>query len=149
MKTSRVQRRWGGAIVALGVAVLGWKTSRLPAFYWPDSGLPVTERVESAAEVAAIARARTALGVAAAILVTVPIPAAAALDPDTAEAAVAEAVAATSAAGTTGWQSTPAVLARLTELTSGRSLAANRALLVHNAGVAATIAAALAGGPAG
>jgi pseudouridine-5'-phosphate glycosidase len=126
-----------------GVPVLGWRCERMPAFYVADSGLPVTARVESAAEVAAIAAARDALGLRHALLVTVPLPEALALAAAEVEDAVALAHDEAAEAGLHGAALTPFVLGRVVSLTDGRSLAANRALLVRNARVAAEIALAM------
>jgi pseudouridine-5'-phosphate glycosidase len=51
------------------------------------------------------------------------------------------------AAGVTGARVTPYLLARLAELSGGRTLAANRSLIVANARLAADVATALAGEP--
>jgi pseudouridine-5'-phosphate glycosidase len=126
------------------VPVLGWQCDELPAFHAPSSGLPLAHRVETAAEVAAVARAHWELG-GGGILVTAPVPAADGLDLDELVAASAEAERRVAAAGITGSAVTPAVLAQLAELTEGRVLAANLSLAEHNAAVAAEIAAALAG----
>ncbi len=131
-----------------GVPVVGYGTDTLPAFYSCSSGLPVDVRVESPEEVAAIVQARRALGLAHAILVTVPVPAKDALPREEAEAAIEEAIRQADAAGVVGKDLTPFVLARIVELTAGRSQQANVALLVNNACVAARIAQALAGSQA-
>ena len=127
-----------------GVPVIGYGTDTLPAFYSRSSGLPVDVRVESPEEVAAIVRARRALGLNQATLVTVPVPAAEALPRAEAEAAIEEAIRQAEAVGVVGKALTPFVLARVVELTAGRSQRANVALLVNNARVAARIARALA-----
>jgi pseudouridine-5'-phosphate glycosidase len=123
-----------------GVPVLGYGTNILPAFYVRDSGLPLTTRVDMPAEIAAILRAREALGVVHGIVVAVPVPAEHALASDEVERIVDHATAAALASGVAGPSVTPFVLARLAELTGGRTLAANRALLANNARVAARIA---------
>jgi len=127
-----------------GVPVVGYGTDTLPAFYSRSSGLPVDVRVEGAEDVAAIVRARRALGLAHATLVTVPVPIEEALPREEAEAAIEEAIRQADAAGIAGKAVTPFVLARVAELTAGRSQRANVALLVNNARVAARIACALA-----
>jgi pseudouridine-5'-phosphate glycosidase len=127
----------------LGVPVIGYGTDRLPAFYWPDSGLPVPARVDSPQAVAAIARARDALGLRQALLVAVPVPAEAALDARLGEAAVRQANAEGAAERPAGPALTPELLRRVAELTGGASLVANRALLANNARVAARIARAM------
>lgn len=124
----------------LGVPVLGYRTAHLPAFYVCDSGLPVTAAVEAPEDVARIARTRDALGLSHAVLVAVPVPAEFALAADEVERAVARATEETQAEGLTGPAVTPRILARLAELTEGRALATNRALLLNNARIAARIA---------
>jgi pseudouridine-5'-phosphate glycosidase len=126
-----------------GVTVLGYRCSEMPAFYCRESGLPVDQRVESADEVARIIRERDAYGLRQAILLTVPCPADAALPNDLVEAAVADAQAEADLLGIRGKDITPFLLKRLAERTEGRSLAANQALLVENARVAAAVAVAL------
>jgi pseudouridylate synthase len=126
----------------LGVLVLGYRTSELPAFYAPSSGLPLDHRADTAAELAAIARCRWDDLGGGGILVANPIPAAAAIPG--LDAAIDAALAEAAAAGITGKRLTPFLLARLADLTGGASIAANRALAVHNAQVAADLALALA-----
>lgn len=125
------------------VPVLGWRCDEFPAFHAPSSGLPVPHRVESASEVAAIARAHWALG-GGGLLVAAPVPEADGLPLDELLAASDQAEAAAVAAGVTGAAITPAVLVGLAEHTDGRVLAANLALAENNASIAAAIASALA-----
>ncbi|MBN1680221.1 MAG: pseudouridine-5'-phosphate glycosidase [Anaerolineae bacterium] len=127
-----------------GVPVLGYQTGTLPAFYSRSSGLPVDQRVDTPEQVAAIANARDALGLLHGTLVTVPVPEADALPQDEAEAAITEATRQADAAGIHGKDVTPFVLAKVLELTGGRSQTANIAALVNNAHVAAQIALAIA-----
>lgn len=129
----------------LGVTVLGWQTSELPAFFLSQSGQPVGARVETAIEAARVLWAREQLALDGAVLLTVPPPAETALRPDEALGEVQRALDAAEAAGVRGRALTPYLLERMAELTAGRSLAANQALLVNNARVAAEVAAALAG----
>jgi len=129
-----------------GVAVLGWRTDALAAFYAVDAGLTVPARADDADAVAAIARARDALALSQAIVVAVPVPEGQALALSEVEAAVATAMDEAAAGGISGADLTPFVLARLAVLTDGRSLTANAALLVNNARVAAEIALALDNG---
>lgn len=126
----------------LGVPVIGWRTSELPAFYSAESGLPVSVVGEDAAEVAAILREHFALGLGGA-LVVVPPPVERAMSGAEVEAHVAQALAAAKAAGIRGKALTPFLLAELARSTGGRSVATNRALVEQNARVAASIAVAL------
>ena len=127
-----------------GVPVLGYESDTLPAFYSRSSGLPVDQRVDTPQEVAAIAAARDQLGLAHGTLVAVPVPEADALPVEEAEAAIAEATRQADAAGIHGKAVTPFVLAKVLELTGGRSQTANIAALVNNARVGTRIAKAMA-----
>jgi pseudouridine-5'-phosphate glycosidase len=129
-----------------GVAVLGWRTDELPAFYVSSSGLPVSARVETADEVARIARAAWELGTAAGVLVTVPPPPDLALDRKVVERALADALGEADRRGVSGAAVTPFLLGAIAESTEGESVDANLALLENNARVAAQIARALAPG---
>jgi pseudouridine-5'-phosphate glycosidase len=127
---------------SLGVLVLGLGTAELPAFYSRSSGLALDHRVDDLATVARILRVRWDLGQGGA-LVCAPIPADAELPAAEIDAAIARALADAEAAGIGGKRLTPYLLARIGELTGGRSVAANRALARHDAEVAARLAAAM------
>jgi pseudouridine-5'-phosphate glycosidase len=126
-----------------GVPVIGYGTHELPAFYSRSSGLPLAARADTPQEVAALARAHGALGLQGGLLVTVPVPQADELPRAEAEAAIEAAQRQADSAGITGAAVTPFLLARIAELTGGRSVRANTALLLNNARVAAQIAQAL------
>ena len=126
-----------------GVPVIGYGTDELPAFYSRSSGLPVDARADTPEQVAAIVRARRALGIQGGELVAVPVPAADELSHAEAEAAIAQATQLADESGVTGAAVTPFILAKIAELTNGRSKRANVALLLNNARVAAHIAQAL------
>jgi len=126
-----------------GVPILGFGTDTLPSFYSRSSGLPIDQRVNTAQEAAAIIAARDALGLGHGILVAAPVPEADALPVDEAETAIAEATRQADAAGISGKDVTPFVLAKVLELTGGRSQTANIAALVNNAHIGAQIALAL------
>jgi pseudouridine-5'-phosphate glycosidase len=128
-----------------GVPVLGYQTATFPAFYATSSGLPVDVRVETPGEVAAILHARWQAGLDGGVLVAVLPPAGLALPPDEMEAAIAQALQSAEEAGVTGKVITPYLLSRVAQITAGRSLAANVALLEQNARVAARIALAFTG----
>jgi pseudouridine-5'-phosphate glycosidase len=95
-------------------------------------------------EVAALITARRRLGLSSGTLVTVPAPEEACMDPEEAEAAAAQAAREADEQGIHGPASTPWLLRRVVELTDGRSMVANTALLRNNGRVAAQIAVALA-----
>ena len=130
----------------LGVTVVGWRTRELPAFWSAESGIVLERSVVTAAEVAAIRRAARSLRAPGAILVCVPPPAATALPREDSERALQRALRELEANRISGPDVTPHLLARIAELTDGRSLRANVALLAHNAGVAGAIARAIESG---
>jgi len=132
-----------------GVTVVGYRTDRFPYFYAQDSGLPVPHRADSPEEVAAVLRAKRSLGQASGLLLANPVPAEAALPLEEVHRAVRAAVARAAARGVGGADLTPYLLAALHDLTGGRSLAANTALLRSNARLAAQVAVALAHATAG
>ncbi len=127
-----------------GVPVVGYRTGRFPAFYVRDSGFGVDHRAESAAEIAAIVRAKRDLGLAGGVVVANPIPAEHELDRGLVERAIDDALAAAASEGVAGKAVTPFLLARLESLTGGRSLAANIALVESNADLGARLATELA-----
>ena len=128
----------------LGVAVLGWRTDRVPAFYVRDCGLELTTVVDDGGEVAAALRAAAALGHPGGLLVANPIPTDAELDRRMVEAAIETAEAAARRDGVSGGDVTPVVLTALAAATGGAAVQANVALAESNAVVAAEIATALA-----
>jgi pseudouridylate synthase len=129
---------------SLGVTVVGYRTDEFPGFFTATTGLRVPSRADSAAEVAAIARASVLLGRPGAILVVQPPPAATALGAVEVETAVQAALATARESGVRGAALTPVLLAAVERATEGRSLQANLALLEANATLAADIAVALA-----
>ncbi|MFL5918764.1 MAG: pseudouridine-5'-phosphate glycosidase [Gaiellaceae bacterium] len=122
----------------IGVPVLGFRTHTLPLFYSASGGPPTPGRVDSADEAARVARAHWALG-GAGLLLAQPPPTSLEVEPLT-EAALAEA----GRRNVSGQAVTPFVLAYLHEHSAGRTLAANRELVVANAGLAAEVAVAWA-----
>lgn len=123
----------------LSVPVLGYRTAELPLFYAATGGPPASARVESALEAAVTARAHWALGRAALLLARPPDESL-----DDAEPLIAEALARAEAEGVRGPAVTPYVLAFLHASSGGRTLKANRDLIVGNARLAGEVAAAFA-----
>jgi len=123
-----------------GIAVLGWKCDKMPAFYSASSDLEVDQRVDSPEQVSQIADARQDLGLTSAILVTVPVPAEFEIESVEVEALIRSALSEADTRGVTGKQLTPFLLGELAQKSGGKTLAANVALLENNARVAAEIA---------
>lgn len=126
-----------------GVPVIGLGTDRFPAFWYRDSGLDLVLRAADAGQAAAMIAAQWQLGLGGGVLIANPIPDSAALPRDEIEAAIGDALAEADRAGIAGKAVTPFLLKRIEAQTGGRSVAANIALIRHNARQAAAIAAAL------
>jgi pseudouridine-5'-phosphate glycosidase len=125
----------------LNVAVLGYRTDRFPGFYLADSGQALDWRVESAAEAAAVLRARQALGTDGyGVVLANPIADDDELDAGLHQRVLAAALAAAEAAGVRGKDVTPFLLDHVHRETHGASLRANVALVRANARLAAEVA---------
>jgi pseudouridine-5'-phosphate glycosidase len=129
----------------LGVPVIGYGCDDLPAFYSRASGLAVPLRRDTAAEIAAVMATKWELGLGGGLVIANPIPAAAEIPAAKIAAHIETALAEAAAQGVQGKAVTPFLLARLEALTGGASLAANVALVLNNARLAAEIAGAYAG----
>jgi pseudouridine-5'-phosphate glycosidase len=127
-----------------GVPVVGYGTNAFPAFFARESGYGVDYRLDTPEEVAALIDTQAELGMKGGVLIANPIPEADALDANEIDGRIAAAIADAEAQGVTRKDLTPYLLNRIFELTGGRSLTANIALVKNNAAVAAKIAAALA-----
>ena len=127
----------------LGVPVIGFGTDELPAFWSRASGLPVPLRMDAPAQIAAAHRMRARLGLEGGQLVANPLPAEAEIEREVIEPMVERALIEAEAAGIAGKDVTPYLLSRMLDLSSGRTLEANVALVVSNARLAARIASAL------
>jgi pseudouridine-5'-phosphate glycosidase len=132
------------ALETRGVVVVGYQTDELPAFTTVSSGLPLETRVDSPAEAAALVQAHRNLGLPGAIVVAQPVPEAVAIARDEMESALASALAEARTRGISGKAISPFLLDRVRAATEGRSVRANRALVVANAGLAGAVATALA-----
>ena len=131
----------------LGVPVVGLGTDggAFPGFWSRRSGGPVVpHEVASPGEAAAMVRAARALGYGGGVLVVTPVPAADEVPFEELAPVIDAALAGASAARVTGAAVTPFVLERIAAATGGRTVAANVALVEHNAAVAGAIAAGLA-----
>jgi pseudouridine-5'-phosphate glycosidase len=124
----------------MGVPVVGYQTDEFPAFYSRESGLGVSVRLDSAGEIAEFARAHWKLGMRSGVLVTNPIPEAEAIPGSEMEPMISKASAEAVEGHVHGQALTPFLLQRISELTGGKSLKANLALLLNNARLAAQIA---------
>lgn len=128
----------------LGVPVIGFGQDELPAFWSRTSGLAAPLRMDTAAEIAAAHRMRVRLGLDGGQLVANPIPADNEIPREEITPAIEAALAEADRQGIAAKEVTPFLLQRIFELTKGRSLEANIALVRNNARLGAAIAAAIA-----
>jgi pseudouridine-5'-phosphate glycosidase len=123
----------------MGVTVIGYGCDEMPAFWTRSSGISVDARVDTPAEAAALIRTRNDLGVGGAVLICNPVTEDLAIDIDTIEGWIESCIDAAPA----GAAATPWLLAEIAKRSGGRSLAANKQLIIDNAGLAGAIAAEL------
>jgi len=128
-----------------GVPVVAIGTDELPGFFSRGSGIPAPQSVPDEAAAAALAAVHLEL-LGSGVLICVPVPATDELPRAEAIDAIVQATAEAEAAGIHGPALTPWVLRRVADLTDGRSVRANTALIINNARVAGRLAAALARG---
>lgn len=127
----------------LGVALVGFAVERLPFFLAREAPVELEHVVRSASEAASMLRAALAIGTRSTLLVCNPVPTPFAMDAAEVARAAMEAERRADRAHVSGKARTPFLLAALAELTGGRSLEANLALLESNARLAGEVAAAL------
>lgn len=124
----------------LGVTVLGYQTSRFPAFWLSDSGHDLDWRVESPQQVADVMAAGATLRRRQALLVANPLPTSEQLDPQVHDAALDRALSAASDRGIRGKQVTPFLLSQMVQETGGRSLEVNLRIVRGNVALAGAVA---------
>lgn len=127
-----------------GVPVVGYRTDRFPAFWSRTSDLPVPLRLDSPEAMAGLIRTKEALGLDGGVLIANPVPDSDEIPQEEMRGFIDRAVAEAKARGVAGKAVTPFLLSHLYELTGGRSLATNIALVKNNAALAAQLAASLA-----
>lgn len=127
----------------LGVPVIAVGQNEFPAFWSRESGLAAPLRLDTPEEIAAAFRMRQALGLPGGQLIANPVPAEEEIAASDMAPVIAEATREAQAKGIRGKAVTPFLLGRILELTEGRSLKTNIALVRNNARVAAAIAMAL------
>ena len=127
-----------------GVPVFGYRTDEFPAFFARTSGHAVDHRFDTPRELAEAIAMHRRLGASSGILIANPIPPEHALPAEEMEARIETACRDADAAGVSRKALTPYLLKRVNELTGGKSLTANIALIRNNAALAAGIAGELA-----
>ncbi|MGG1553593.1 pseudouridine-5'-phosphate glycosidase [Paenibacillus ferrarius] len=126
-----------------GVPVVGYKTDEFPSFYSRESGYGVDFRLDDAADVASMLRTKWDLGLKGGAVIANPVPEVSAMEQSDIETYIKQALNEAKEQQVTGKKVTPFLLARIKQLTDGRSLDTNLALVYHNAQTAAQIAVAL------
>ncbi|WP_128895216.1 pseudouridine-5'-phosphate glycosidase [Longirhabdus pacifica] len=123
-----------------GVPVVGYKTDEFPSFYSRESGYGVDFNLDKPEQVAAVMASKWDLELRGGMVIANPVPAEAALNFNEIEGVIVQALEEAKQQEITGKNVTPFILAKVKELTSGKSLETNIALVKHNAQVAANIA---------
>ena len=123
----------------LSVAVVGYRTSRFPAFWLSDSGCDLDWRAETPEDVAGIMAAREAFGEPSALVVANPLPPSAQLDPEVLDDALRRALTAAAESGTRGKAVSPFLLDRIQQVTGGASVAVNLTIARGNVDLAGKI----------
>jgi pseudouridylate synthase len=130
-------REW---LETYGVTVVGYGCDEMPAFYSRQSGLPIDVRCDSSEAVKRLFDTQRELGMAGALLVTVPVPAEAEIPPEALKIILDQSLLDAEQSNLSGRELTPFLLARMAQLSKGKTLRGNIALLENNARVAAQIA---------
>ncbi len=122
-----------------GVPVISYQSDEFPAFYYRDSRLRPSARLDTAEEIASLLhhKWKSGLGLDGGVLIANPIAKEDAMDREEIEGVIAQAI---DEMTVVGRDVTPYLLARVSELSAGKSKVSNIALLKNNAGLAAEIA---------
>jgi pseudouridine-5'-phosphate glycosidase len=124
----------------MSVPVVGYGTDDFPAFYSRESGLEVMQKLDNPQDIIDFAKAHWAAGLQSAVLVANPLPETEAIPKSEMEPYIQQANKEAHEQGIHGQAVTPFLLQRINELTKGKSMRANLALLLNNARLAAQIA---------
>ncbi|MGL1920774.1 MAG: pseudouridine-5'-phosphate glycosidase [Hyphomicrobiales bacterium] len=128
-----------------GVPVIGYQTDSLPAFYARTSEHNVDYNLQSAADIATALKVKWEIGLSGGAIIANPVPAAEAMPAAEINQYIDQALQEAKEQNIVGKLATPFLLARVSELTEGKSLATNIALVLNNAKLAAQIAVAYQG----
>ncbi|KAI8992331.1 Indigoidine synthase A family protein [Pilobolus umbonatus] len=122
------------------VATIGEHAHQFPAFYTPTSGFKSPLKLDNVTEAAKIMVAHHHLRMKTGMLFAVPIPEGSAADAESIQIAIQTAIMDARKNKVTGKDETPFLLKRITELTEGKSLASNIALVKNNAKIGGQLA---------
>ena len=129
---------------SFGVPVLGYQTEELPAFYSRHSGFNVDYKLENPEHTADILKAKWELGLEGGVLIANPVPEADEIEYSVINEKIEQALTEAESKGISGKELTPFLLDRIKEITDGKSLETNIALVRNNAVGGAKIAKAFA-----
>jgi pseudouridine-5'-phosphate glycosidase len=128
----------------MAVPVVGYQSEAFPAFYSGDSGLKVSAKLDTPDEIVKLYQAHVEMGMRSAVLVAQPVPSGDEIPKSEMDYYIIQASQEAVEKKKRGQELTPFLLQRLNELTRGRSVRTNLALLLNNARLAAQIAKSLA-----
>lgn len=123
-----------------GVAVIGYGTNELPAFFTRKSGFKVPMRMDTPLEIASAIYAKDAMNLGGGMLVCNPIPEQYSMDADYIESVIEKAVDEANSLGVKGKDITPFLLDKIQKITGGESLESNIKLVLNNAVLASKVA---------
>lgn len=123
-----------------GVPVVGYETDMLPAFFTRTSPYKVNYRLNAPNEVADMMKAKWNLGLKGGMVIANPIPEEHAMEESIINQVIEDAVAEAEEKGIAGKDVTPFLLGKIKDITEGKSLESNIALVKHNAKVGSQIA---------
>jgi pseudouridylate synthase len=127
-----------------GVPVISVDQANFAAFFSRDSGLKADVRMDAASEQARFIRTKWQLGMQGGVVISNPVPQNSEIPAAEINAITTQALQDAAAQGIEGKATTPFLLKRINELTAGRSLVTNIALVKNNARAGALLAVALA-----
>jgi pseudouridine-5'-phosphate glycosidase len=122
-----------------GVPVIGYTTKTLPAFYSRESDFEVNFKIDTAKEIAALIKTKNELNLRGGMLVANPIPIEYSMPKELIDKAISDALTEMDKLGIKGKEATPYLLGKVVELTKGKSLESNIALVYNNCKLAANI----------
>ena len=122
-----------------GVPVIGYKTKTLPAFYSSESNFDVNFKIDSAMEIAKLIHIKFELDLTGGLLVANPIPDDMSMDKEIIDSAINEALSEMNTLGIKGKEATPYLLSKVANITKGKSLESNIALVYNNCKLGAEI----------
>lgn len=122
------------------IEVIGYQTDALPAFYTRTSPFKVNHRLDTPLEIASLLKTKWDLRLHGGVLITNPIPEQFSMNEEIINKAINEALEEMNKLGITGNKTTPYLLAKIKDITSGNSLASNIELVYNNCRLASQIA---------